>query len=104
MRLFQGQPPLPPHACAITRRGDSVRWIDTQNNLGIVEPRIYVAEEGVRELLAFLEWPSPEEHAIALDGIADLAGRIEELEAELEAKDKLLAAYETVKDHEAVAA
>lgn len=96
MQKFTGQPPLAPHACAITRRNEDEFWFDTGNNLGVVDPHVYVSRQGAIEVAKALGWVDDQEHQVALETIADLVGQLEEANAEIENRDRIIAAYETV--------
>jgi hypothetical protein len=63
---------------------------------GVVDPHVYVSRQGAVEVAKALGWVDDQEHQVALETIADLVGQLEEANAEIENRDRIIAAYETV--------
>jgi hypothetical protein len=73
----------PPSYCAVTGRSDAEWYIDTMNNIPIIQPHIYVSNIGLRELVRTAGGYVPQSDFDSLRADLEAAEqRIEDLEAE----------------------
>lgn len=90
MRLVD-RPAGRPFCCAaLPQMGQTsnTRWIDTGTELIAVDPRIYLSEAAVREMVRVLGWASPEEYTALEYRANELSARASELEAKLTEADR----------------
>ena len=94
MNVFKGQPPYPPHRCAVFtyRNGTDpeTRFIDTgvDFEVGAGFERLYLSEAAVKDMSREFGHPSADEHATALAENAALKARLEDLEADMKEYDR----------------
>lgn len=100
MRLIE-HPERPPGTCCVIpgRAQDPEGFIDTGNDMPIVEPHIYVSVAAVREMAREVGLPTAEEHADACAQRDELDARVAELERECNQLQTALDATEIVQSY-----
>lgn len=75
------RPGLEPGYCIATLSSEDPRgFVDTGLSPAVIDPRIYVSAQAIIDMGRLFGLPSPEEHAVALEKIAELGTRVEQLE------------------------
>lgn len=93
------EPLAPPHTCCvIPGRGKAMepRGFFECGDLVGIDPRVYVSWAGAEVLAEKIGWVSGETYEQAKEAIADLEGRVEELEAQLSEQDAVIDAIDTI--------
>jgi hypothetical protein len=105
MRLVD-KPRLRPMCCAavpfIGQTADC-RWIDTGNDLGFDNDRVYLSEPAVQDAAKLLGYPTVEEHAEAVAELSRALARVEDLETELKEANQYLDSIDVLASRDFVA-
>jgi hypothetical protein len=97
MRLVD-RPEWSPHYCAISLKDDDPEgFIDTEMNLPVVEPHIFVAVSSARELGRFVGMVDGSEHAKTAARLEAAMGEIARLNERLSDKQEQLDAVQVLR-------
>lgn len=102
MQIVKGQPPYPPHRCAVLRYRNGTdpegRFIDTgvDFEVGAGYERLYLSELAVREMSELFGHPTADEHTLTQAENEALRARVADLEADIKEYDRRFTAIDVL--------